>query len=227
MAKPVKVGGQAFRTQKEALKYIADLRDRYEDGEPIRGADTEFLEDLLLLHPEAAQKTGCGVARFTVATEQVYNKTRHFVVRRNDGTETDFSFISCVRGADGRRDRLQALRVAIAGQIEAFKIDAFAGRSNVLCAVREVPTSFADADVDHEPPATFRWLVEQWLAQEGMPLDDIEISDAADNQIVSTMTNKAHRESWQLFHRNNAKLRITCRPANLSDVRTLSRRAGA
>lgn len=154
-----------------------------------------------------------------MATDLRFARTRHFVVIRSDGSSTDFSFKVCVTGASLRRDRVGALRSAIAQQVADFKSRAFAGRTTVPCRVRGVMTSFRDADVDHAPPTTFDRLVEQWLCSEGLKLEDIAIGPAADNQIVSEITDNEQLTSWQAFHLKYARLRITCRAANLSEVR--------
>lgn len=161
MAKVITVGTVVFPSQKAALEFIRAVRDEYEDGERIDATHQAFLHELLLLHSEAAEKIGSGIEYFTVATEQEFGRTRHFVVVRTDGSSTDFSFNNCVKGANPRADRLQALRVAVAEQITEFKNEAFSGRTSVSCAVRGVPTQFRDADVDHTPPSTFAKLVER------------------------------------------------------------------
>lgn len=220
MAKVITVGSIVFPSQKAALDFIRAVRDEYEDGERINATHQAFLHELLLLHSESAEKIGSGIQYFTVTTEREFGRTRHFVVVRTDGSSTDFSFNNCVKGANPRADRLQALRVAVAEEVATFKNKAFAGGSSVSCAVRGVQTPFRDADVDHTPPKTFAKLVERWLSRSGIDLGDVAVSPAADNQIVSTMGDQRQLRSWQAFHKKHAELRIVCRAANLSDVRT-------
>src|SRR3954469_25318524 len=104
MAKPIVIGESRFASQKAAMAFARELRDRYADGEAIQGLDAAFLEDLLSLHPEADQKFGNGITHFSVQADSVFGTTRHFVVHRKDGSSTDFSFKSCVEGSSARRD---------------------------------------------------------------------------------------------------------------------------
>ena len=219
MAKPVTIGERQFPSQKAALAFAREIRDRYSDGDKIAPPDEMFLGDLLRLHPGADQKIGTGVASFSVQTDPIFGKTRHFVVHRKDGSSTDFSFISCIEGSSVRRDTLSALREAVSDQITGFKNDAFAGKTEVLCSVRHLPTDFRDAHVDHIPPRTFSALLTGWLRCEGIDLDKVEVTPPMDNQHLTTMTNDSQIESWQQFHRKYARLRIVCSSANLSDVR--------
>lgn len=223
MAKPVTIGERRFPSQQAALAFARAIRDRYGDGDKVAPADAAFLEDLLRLHPEADQKIGVGVANFSVQTDPVFGRTRHFVVHREDGSSTDFSFKSCIEGSSIRRDALSALREAVADQVTGFKNEAFAGRSEVLCAVRGVPTRFCDAHVDHIPPWTYSALVTEWLQHEGIKLEDVAVTPPADNQHLATMTDARQLHSWQRFHREHARLRIVCSEANLSDVRRQQR----
>lgn len=219
MAKPIAIGELKFATQKAALAFAREIRDRYEDGQKIFGSDAAFLEDLLALHPEADQKFGKGISHFSVQRDSVFGTTRHFVVHRKDGTSTDFSFKSCIEGSSARRDALSALREAVADQITGFKNSAFGGKTEVVCAVRGTPTSFRDAHVDHIPPRTYAALVAGWLRQEHITLLDISVTPPVDNQVLTEMTDERQILSWQDFHRRYAKLRIVCSAANLSDVR--------
>lgn len=215
--KPTKIGRMTFKSMKEAESFIRKLRDRYEDDEPISLLDSIFLQGLLELHPEAEQKFGSGLQSFSV--RRCDYGTRGFVIHRTDGTSTDFSFITCLRGADERRDRLNALRHAVDEQVYAFKRAAFEGKSVVPCAIRGTLTSFLDAHVDHVPPTTFRSLVDRWLLSSGFKLETLEISQPRDNQVSTELVNEQQLQSWREYHRQNARLRVVCSEANLSDAK--------
>lgn len=88
-----------FRTKGQAKQFCRDIVARYRDGQTITEADHEFLAELLKLHHEAPAKVGYGVSHFTVATDPIWMKTRHFVIVRTDGSSTDFSYHTCIDGA--------------------------------------------------------------------------------------------------------------------------------
>jgi len=219
MAKAVQVGSRQFASQKAALAFFREIRDRYADGAHIGLDDDAALRELLECHPEAPQKIGAGIAHFTVATDTTFGTTRHFVVVRTDGSSTDFSFKMCVEGRNSNRDRLEALRRAVEEQVVGFRNQAFAGRPALTCPLSGIDVTVNDSHVDHGPPLGFHGLAGAWLASTGLELSAIQISQPADNQIVTSMTDAAQKQSWQEFHRANAALRILSPRANLSDAR--------
>jgi len=226
MAKPVRIGTLEFKSQKLALEFIREIRDRYADGESVAGADATILMDLIRLHSEADSKIGTGIVRFSVATDTAYGRTRHFVLHRKDSSSTDFSFLNCIQGASARADALNALREEIAEHTIAFKQEAFAGKDTVPCAVRGSMTQFRDAHVDHQPPRTFAALVTDWLRKEGISLDQVAVVPTSDNEVTNRMADAHQARSWKRFHSKHAILRIVCAGANLSDVRVAARQSG-
>ena len=72
---------------------------------------------------------------------------------------------------------------------------AFNGILEVPCAVRRVPTSFTDAQINHAPSHTVRRLVTEWLAAKGPTLGEITINPRQDNQFVAEMVARAQRTS--------------------------------
>lgn len=78
------------------------IKDRYSDGEPLRGKDRRLLVALPKRHPKAASKIGPGVAAIVV--DRFVGGTRCFFVVRTDSTVEDLSIYRCL----GRRDRRTA-----------------------------------------------------------------------------------------------------------------------
>jgi hypothetical protein len=218
MPKTICIAGHEFRTKRAAKEFIAALRDRYADGVTIPDPDSIFLDELLAAHPEAFDKTGCGISHFTVATETVFGRTRHFVVHRTDGSCTDFSFHSCLDGPKDRRDRLDAMRRALEPSILRFRGSIFLG-GPVSCPFTGVALSPRSCHIDHTPPNTFRSLVGRWLSLSGLSLDEIGITPPLDNQTVTLMADEGQRQSWIDFHDRHASLRALAPRANLSDAK--------
>lgn len=219
MAVRVVIGGQVFRTKGEAKKFFGGIRDRYPDGAPLGPEDDALLRELLACHPEAADKTGTGVAHFTVETDFHYGRTRHFTVHRVDGSSTDFSYYACINGRNERADRLGALRHAMQDQIVAFRERAFATGQPVVCPLRGVAITREAYHVDHTPPASFDVLVQGWLRSQGLELAAVSITPPGDNQIVAAMTEATQAASWREHHRQHARLRLLSPRANLSEAR--------
>lgn len=218
--KTLQIGLHSFSTKAKAKDYIRSLLGRYADGETISGEDDTFLRELVLLHPEKDQKIGSGVSAFTVQIDPIWKKTRHFVLLRTDGSSTDFSFLSCLDGANKKKDTFSALRHAVLEQIVSFKAQAFSEPLLPECPYLGTSISFEEAHVDHTYPATFKRLVEDWLKKEQISLLEVSISEPSDNQWTSEMLSSPQKESWISFHLEKASLRIISKTANLSHAKT-------
>lgn len=215
-SKTVVVGDLTFHTKASAKDFFRSLRDQYQDGERLTSEDQSVILDLLGLHPESSSKIGCGVAWISVATEQEFGRTRHFVVHRIDNSSTDFSFHSCIDGRSVRRDIIEALRRAVAGQIVDFQREFFGKTPFALCVLSGKTITRDSYHVDHAPPRKFMVLVEGWLCSESLVLEQVEITPPADLQIVAQMTSSAQRESWTEYHLEQASLRMLSPLGNLS-----------
>jgi hypothetical protein len=219
MAKPVFIAGMTFRSKSEAKKFFGAIRDRYADGMRLNDEDHALIRGLLACHPEANEKIGAGVAYFCVETEAVFGRTRHFVVHRRDGSYADFSFHACIDGGNENGDRTEALRRAIQPQIIAFRDRCFARGETLLCPLRAVEITADAYHVDHAAPADFQSLVERWLLEAALVLDDVRVTAPTDNQIVATMTDSAQISGWCSFHQRHARLRLLSPRGNLSDAK--------
>ena len=215
----VRIGSHTFNSKKQAKEYIRSIFSRYDEGETITGGDDNFLRDLILLHPEADQKIGSGVRSFVTRSEPIWKKTRHFVLIRSDGSSTDFSFLSCLGGANKEKDVVSAFRQAISDQIISFKTKSFSGDVLPVCPYLKISIQFHEAHVDHAAPKTFRRLVSDWLALEKLTLGEVIVSSPSDNQWVSELVNSEQRDSWSRFHLEQASLRIVSKTANLSHAK--------
>ena len=213
------IGSHTFDTKDAAKEYIRALLARYPDDAVITGDDAVFLQDLLGLHHEADRKIGVGIHHFSARRDTQWGTSRHFVVCRVDGTDTDFSFHKCLDGRNERRDVFQALRHAVADQINACRGQAFAGGAVPRCPYTGQQLSPASAHIDHTPPNTFLSLVMRWLQERGLRIADVPIDDGGDNTCVRQLTDSNQERSWQEFHRQHARLRVISGTANLSHVK--------
>lgn len=216
---PIQIGPRLFATKTEAKNFSRDIIARHAEGEIIFGTDDLFLRDLVAIHPEAARKAGCGIAHFSTALDPVWRNSRHFVIVRTDGSETDVSFHICIDGSNDRRDVFHAFRHAVAPQVVDFQRRALGSDQQPICPYMGVPLTVANAHVDHAPPETFFALANRWMVENSLTVMDVPLVDNADNQWVRRMLDPKQEESWTNYHRAHARLRIISRPANLSHVK--------
>lgn len=218
MAKPLTIGTRFFKTKKAAEDECRAILYGYPAGATVTDANHHrFLDDLLLRHPDAAKKIGCGVIRFEVRQNPEYPRQRGIFLIRTDGTETDFSVFNCITPPTTRVLALDAMRHAIAPQVIAVAERAFTATQPARCALTGVPlASRLEAHVDHAEP-TFLQLARTFVDGVG-GWDRVEVG-STDGMIGRVMVNEAQREAWCAFHAERARLRVVSIQANLSLLR--------
>ena len=218
----IAIGLKKFTSKKEAKQFARDIVARYADNEVITGADDLFLRDLVALHHKAAQKVGCGISHFTVRVDSEWGKTRHFVIIRTDGEDTDVSWKECIDGTSLRRDVLSALRSAVAQQVISFKESAFRAGITLTCPYTNQILTKTNCHIDHMSPQTFEALAVRWMEQNMLLWTVIPLVDIRDNQVTCNLANTHQEASWRSFHQSNAVLRVISSKANLSNVKLRS-----
>lgn len=215
----VRIGELVFPTKGAAKKHVQEIVASYADGKRLGPEHHSFALELLGLHPEHAQKIGVGIHHFTIQTDAVWGTTRHFQIHRTDGSETDFSWQSCIDVKDPRREVLGAMRGAVREQIMEFKERALMISPPPVCPFNGIELTAGNSHVDHESPATFAWIADQWFATMG-GFEAVKISAATDQQWAAEMTCDEQKRQWQDHHQRLAKLRLVSAGANLSEART-------
>ncbi len=194
------------------------VRDKYSCGQTVSDtADAEFLYDLLLMHPSAAQKVGSGVASFQV--ERNDRNTIGFWLTRTDGSRTDFSFLVCLTPPNHEQKVRSALRNEVQDQIDMFKFSVFGTRvALVPCAITGELVTWNTCHVDHEP--SFDSLVKSWMSVEELTWDLLRVRPSEDGETEARLLDLLVIESWTTYHRQHARLQITTIAANQSKPRT-------
>ncbi|WP_108523168.1 DUF3223 domain-containing protein [Bradyrhizobium algeriense] len=230
MAKPINLpNGRSWRTQTEALTHFKEMLARHFDNQIVEGrSDHDDLVALLERYDavitDSPAKIGSGIEHFFRRRNvgEGYS-TPGFWVRRTDGTDTDFSYISAVKGEpkSNAQEFYDACRGAVAADLLTAKKRHFeiyadnAGR--VPCDLSSELISFADAHLDHAYP-TFGQLVVSFRAargwQHGVPAG--VLSSPADAQTTTSFLDASAAEAFRQFHRGAATLRIVSRARNLA-----------
>ena len=230
MAKAVDIGKRSFRTQKAALQHYQAILYKYQDGDHV--SDCTDHEDLVAL-----------LERYDPALESVGEPTkgdgqiRHFERRlntgtgwssagfwvvRQDGSETDFSYIDAVRGKPKgiSQDFYGACRDAVALDLIQAKRRAFSeygdAQGRVECELTGERITFDEAHLDHAWP-NFSHLVSGFRAARGWSreIPTGVISEPADGQTKATFMSPEVADAFRSYHHDQAVLRILSRQANL------------
>lgn len=207
------INSKPFTSQDGIKKHFQGILRSAAIGEPIAG---EKLEDCLCLfarHPEWDVKRGCGIASVCVVNNPVYGD-RCFWIYRVDGTNTDISYLTCVKAKkkNAREQFMAAARHAVVNQIIEFKNSVFGLRFVAKCGITGRLVSQCDADVDHVFP--FVRLAERFMQEHSIDVEFIEYKNKGDGDITTEFADLALERKWQQFHRIHAKLQITHREAN-------------
>ncbi len=230
MAKSVTVGSRIFKTQSSALEHFKKILHAYSDGDQVRDgshhADLVSLIDRydpileavgeplkgngLIDHFERRLNTGTGWS------------SSGFWVVRNDGSETDFSYIDAVKGKPKgiSQDFYNSCREAVALDLIQAKKKAFKdygdSEGKVACELTGKLVSIEDAHLDHAWPF-FSHMVSGFRAARGWSNDIPSgvISEPADGQMKSVFIDQTVADAFRSFHHSQALMRILSKEANL------------
>ena len=197
MAKQIVLSDQLiFPTQKAALEHYKKILWLYELGEHISNPEHE--EQLLVLienHPEALQKVGEGIDYLYI--DEAYQGTRCFHIKRTDGSSTDFSYLTAVKGEKPPlvREFKEACRVAVQPYLfqarDKFFRENQDDEGRVKCELTLQLITKEEADIDHKDSLPFNVLVETWIHAIKLELSADLLSPPMDNQYVTQFADEA------------------------------------
>ena len=230
LSKPVHLNnGRTWPSQKAAKQHFKNMLARYHDGDVVKDASDHadlaaLLERYDRLTAEVPTKIGVGIDKFFRRRNvNVDFATSGFHVRRTDGTETDFSYITAVEGRSKSQSAgfNDACRHAIAADTLAFKQRYFDDNSNderlAPCECSGELIGFDEAHVDHASP-TFDQLVHKFREARGWT-DNIPaevLTAASDAQTKTTFADDNVSKAFREFHASEAELRVISQSENLA-----------
>lgn len=213
------IGPHAFVSKSDAKQYMRDLLSLYQPGHKLTPEHFELVASLIQRHPEAAQKIGVGIRYISVQKHPEF-RTKCMIIHREDGTSTDFSYITCIeaRQKTMRARMLDAMRYAVKEQILRFKWAKFGAKTNVVtCELTGEPVGWDNCHIDHVKP--FVELASEFLeAYEIEPSKEM-LAANADNQYFETIADRLIYVCWLQYHEDNAVLRVVSDKANLQRKR--------
>jgi hypothetical protein len=213
------VANETFSTRSALQKRVKEILYRYKDGQLLSDGDFEFMFELLKRHPDFELKYGVGIKAILVDQNPFYRNTRCFWLIRLDNSKTDFSYGECIKPTSQKKKFFNACRAAVEPYTQAFKRNFFDGlRGEVyFCPLTGQPLNFIGSHVDHKAPKTFQNIVENFIKEHSIDVDQVKInSSAADNEYQDTFADKDLEELWVEYHNLNADLRILSGKGNLS-----------
>jgi hypothetical protein len=214
----LEIGTESFATKADAIAYYQQMLHRYDIGAWVNEADTAQLRALLDRHPTREQKVGAGVAGFSV-TAAPYNN-RGFLLRRVDGTTTDFSYRKCIDAPPTARDRLHdTLRHEVADDILRARYQYLVAHGDtagqVSCALTGAMITLAQSHADHAPPFTFHVLATTIVLARKLVASEALLTPPADNQLGRLLCDRELAADWISYHHQLAHLRIVAADENV------------
>jgi len=215
MGVTIDIGGKEFHSKRSCADYVRGViksLDVCEIGK--HHSWFWFFRDLIERHPRRDEKIGVGVEAFYILQNPCNRKAMTLMVERSDGSRIDFSWLTCVDGKDKstKADLLAAMRSAVMSQVLDFRGAHFSG----FCQECSKEIDMAESNVDHVD--TFKILADRFLdGHKNIPNE----FDGHPTRFTTVFKSKdiQFRRDWELFHRENAKLQITCRECNQVKLR--------
>lgn len=221
--------GLNFKSAKAATDHFREVLYRGPAGTVVEDpSDHDDLCALLERYDTAIidgpSKIGVGIDRFERRQNRgVGYTTTGFWVIRTDGTETDFSFPSAIKG-EPKPEATQfaeACRNAIAEDIRKAKRRHFEAHGDdqgcIPCDLTEAPLTIAEAHMDHAYPA-FGHLVVSFRAARGWheAIPPGVITRPTDAQTTTTFIEADTAAAFRKFHHAAATMRVISGKRNLS-----------
>jgi hypothetical protein len=220
MAKSIKVGEKEFGTMKAAKDFFKEMLARYSDGDDVNEEDSANLDRLLERHPEASQKIGCGVRRYF--RKRTDKGTSCFWLERTDGTETEFSYLTCVdaKGKSIYQEFAEACREAVQPDLIATKRTYFGDHGDeqgrVACDVTGEMIKYDESHLDHKKPMTFQVIVRTFVTANSITPSREMLSSPQDQQFATTFTDEEIANKFREYHHSLSQLRVIKSQLNLS-----------
>jgi hypothetical protein len=216
------ISGKTFDSRTSAIEYFRSMLNRHAADQVVNQSDSADLAALLLRHPEATEKIGVGIDHFEVRVPPQFGGLCFWIVR-TDGSATDFSFMTCVRGTGKTvsQEFREACRMAIQNDVAKAKQAYFTRNQDasgrVACEVTGRLLTLEEAHADHREPMRFEVIVAAFLASKNCDEPDSAwLSKSKDAQSVTTFVNEALRDDFRTFHKRLARIRWVEKKENLS-----------
>ena len=232
MAKPINLtNGRSWPTQSAAIGHFKAMLASSRDEEIVE--DAQDHNDLVALIERYDDAITDGPAKAGVGINLFFRRrnvgegwsTPSFWIRRNDGSETDFSYISAVKGQpkSDAANFYAACRAAVEADLLAAKTRFFKGHPEkdehgfVPCEVSGNLISFENAHLDHAYP-TFNQIVLIFRAAHGWSqfIPPGVVTPPQDAQARATFCDDAVAQAFRDVHHKSAVLRVIDKQANLS-----------
>ena len=211
--------GKSYTVKARIQTNVRTIAADAEIDEPLKGKRFRFMRDLFAYHPRAESKIGSGIETIVVRIATRNRNNREFWIKSLDSDVfTDISWPECLNATSSVSEFRNACRLAVKPHTQAFADAAFANAVNgkLRCPINGSRFDRDHAHVDHDDPWRFTKLVEAFIAQEQIDVDDVEYDGMEHGSTFVTLRDSALARRFITFHNRVAVLRVVSKAGNLS-----------
>jgi hypothetical protein len=216
------IAGKVFKSKSSLLNYLKFVLNNQDTNQDLTGEWFDAVDGVLRLHNNYQEKVGAGEYNIFVQQCTVNPRNKNFMIRREDGSTTDFSFYKALTPSNKASEVKAALRHLVQDQCIDFKNDYFekyaTGRGQVLCAETGLKVTKKASHLDHYP-LQFDEIVSRWFKLHKLKLSDIQLSPHYDNQRHPTITDEYLAQTFYDYHLEVANYRVVLAAVNLQRKR--------
>lgn len=199
------IQGQTFSTKKSLKERCKKILNSYKNGDRLNRIDEEFMIDFFIQLAKSNKLKGQNIVEIYVR-KSAYFRNQQFWIKRQDGTVTDISYLSCIDPRKPIEEISDACRRAVESIITEYKFkhvypttSDLSGQS-ILCP--------DDAEVDHYD-MDFVELVSNWVSLNGGEEKvHSKINETEDGSEITEFTDRSLVESFIQYHNSHTHLRL-------------------
>lgn len=210
-------GGITFQNKEKLVNYIRFILYNTLPNEPLKGKWFDVMDDVLRGHQNYLQKVGKGSYAIGVQVCPVNPNNRCFIVIRENGSITDFSFYKALTSKSHSSEVKAALRNIVKDQAIQYKKDYFENNAvgkYCICPSTGLKITMKSSHLDHYPKQ-FDEIVSEWLKLNKLKLGDIKLESSKDNQVVKSLVDNKLSENFYEYHLKVAEYRVVLSQVNL------------
>lgn len=201
----VTIQGQTFSTKKSLEKKCKKILNSYKSGDRLNLFDEEFMISFFMQLAKSKKLKGQNIVAIYVR-KSAHFPNQQFWIKREDGTETDISYLSCINPPKPIDEIKAACRRAVESIIKEYKFKhVYPTTSDLSGQPIQCPD---DAEVDHYD-MDFVELVRNWVSLNGGEEKvHSKINETEDGSEKTEFTDRALVESFIQYHNSNTHLRL-------------------
>ena len=201
----ITIQDQTFSTKKSLEEKCKKILNSYKSGDRLNLFDEEFMISFFMQLAKSYKLKGQNIVAIYVR-KSAHFPNQQFWIKREDGTETDISYLSCINPPKPIDEIKAACRRAVESIIKEYKFKhVYPTTSDLSGQSIQCPD---DAEVDHYD-MDFVELVRNWVSLNGGEEKvHSKINETEDGSEKTEFTDRALVESFIQYHNSNTHLRL-------------------